>query len=266
MKKRRSDHFSGVAGHYASHRPGYPDALFTHLADLAPGRALAWDCAAGSGQAGSGLAARFRQVVATDASHGQLAAGPGRPNVARWVAAAEASGLPDESVDLIAVAQALHWFDLDRFYREANRVLAPRGILAAWSYGVMKVDGREINHRVRRFYGKTVGPYWPPERRLVETGYRTLPFPFPELESPGFAMEANWTLPDLLGYLRSWSATGRYLAERGRDPVAGLEDELSPLWGDPAARRMVSWPLALRIGRKGPAAEPRGQALGGPAE
>lgn len=250
MAKTPSDHFSAVAAHYAGHRPGYPDALFDYLAQIAPGRGLAWDCATGSGQAALALAARFRRVAATDRSQRQLAACPKRPNLAGWVAAAEASGLPDGSADLVTVAQALHWFDLERFYREAERVLAPRGALAVWSYGVHRVDGGEIDAVVGRFYRETVGPYWPPERRLVESGYRTLPFPFPEMAAPPFAMTASWTLPQLLGYLRSWSATGRYRAALDRDPVVALESELTPLWGEPLASRMISWPLVLRIGLK----------------
>lgn len=251
MTKPFTDHFAAVAATYASYRPRYPDALFVWLAEVAPGRGLAWDCAAGSGQATVGLAARFERVIATDASRAQLEAAPSLPNVTWRLAPAEESGLPDASADLITVAQALHWFDLERFYAEARRVLVPGGVLAAWTYGVFSVEGAEADRLVQTFYTETVGPFWPPERRLVESGYRTLPFPFEELHPPPFRMEAAWTLPELLGYLRSWSATGRYIAERGEDPMEGLAAELSPLWGEPLLRRKVSWPLSVRAGRKG---------------
>lgn len=244
-----ADHFTSVAADYANFRPTYPAALFAWLAAIAPGRALAWDCAAGSGQASRGLAAHFERVIATDASTAQIAAAVSHPRVEYRVAPAEASGLPDGAVDLVTVAQALHWFDLDRFYAEARRVLKPDGVLAVWTYGVLSVAGEAVDARARAFYRETVGPYWPPERRHVESGYRTLPFPFAELETPAFRMEASWSLPELLGYFRSWSATARYLTERGHDPVEALAAELAPLWGASSDHRTITWPLALRVGR-----------------
>ena len=203
-------------------------ALFAWLASVAPVRALAWDCAAGSGQASRDLAAHFlKQVIATDASAAQIAAAIPHPRVEYRVAPAEDSGLPEAAgSDPITVAQALHWFDLDRFYAEARRVLKPGGVLAVWTYGVLAVAGEAVDARVQTFYREAVGPYWSPERRHVESGYRTLPFPFAELQAPDFNMEASWTLPELLGYFRSWSATSRYLAERGHDPVVALAADL----------------------------------------
>mgnify|MGYP002336316199 CR=1 FL=1 len=244
------DHFSAVAGNYADFRPSYPPALFSWLAAITPGHTLAWDCAAGSGQASVDLARRFDRVVATDASARQIGAARPHPKIEYRVAPAEASGLADASVDLLAVAQALHWFDLDRFYAEARRVLKPSGILAAWTYGVLLLDDPEIDRRVQAFYGGTVGPYWPPERHHVETGYRELAFPFPEIAAPPLRMETRWTLPQLLGYFRSWSATARFVADRGDDPVAELAAGLAPSWGDPEQPHAIAWPLSLRIGRK----------------
>lgn len=247
---RFTDHFAPVAADYASFRPTYPAELFAWLAEISPGTTLAWDCAAGSGQASLDLAKYFRRVVASDASTAQISTAPPHPGVEYRIAPAENSGLDDASVDLITVAQALHWFDLERFYAEARRVLAPGGVLAAWTYGVLHVAGEEIDHAVQTFYSETVGPYWPPERHLVESGYRTLPFPFAELNPPPFAMESEWNLAQLLGYFRSWSATGRYIAARGHDPVTELEQILAPLWGDPATSHRIAWPLSLRVGRK----------------
>lgn len=243
------DHFALVSGAYADFRPTYPAALFDWLADVAPGHRLAWDCACGSGQASVDLAARFERVVASDASAGQLKGAAPHPRVEYRQAPAEASGLADGEVDLITVAQALHWFDRPRFYAEARRVLRPGGVLAVWTYGVQTLEDAAVNARVQHFYREVVGPYWPPERVLVETGYREIEFPFAESAAPAFAMTADWSLPRLLGYFRSWSATGRYRQARGEDPVLILEQVLTPLWGDPLAECTVTWPLAIRVGR-----------------
>ncbi len=123
------------------------------------------------------------------------------------------------------------------------------GVLAAWTYGVITIAGEEVNRRLQHFYRDVIGPYWPPERRHVEDGYRSLPFPFAALEAPPFHMSADWTLPELSGYLRSWSSTARFVAARNYDPVADLERELLPLWHTPEERRRVRWPLSLRAGR-----------------
>jgi ubiquinone/menaquinone biosynthesis C-methylase UbiE len=242
------DHFAPVATAYAEFRPRYPDTLFDWLAARAPAREQAWDCACGSGQATLDLARRFARVIATDASVDQLAGAPAHERVSYHVAPAEASGLADASVDLVAVAQALHWFDLPRFHAEARRVLKPGGLLAAWSYGVLTLDDPHLDALARQFHDLTLGPYWPAQRRLVERGYRDLDFPFDELAAPSFELVAHWSLPRLLGYFRSWSATARYRAAHGADPVAALAQELTARWGDPAAPRRVVWPLALRAG------------------
>lgn len=250
MSQCFTDHFAGVASQYASHRPSYPETLFAWLADQLVERRLAWDCATGSGQAAVALAGYFDEVVATDASSSQIEAARPRPGVSYRVAPADASGLTVQSVDLVTVAQALHWFDLERFYAEVRRVLKPEGLLAVWTYGVFQAEGaaqQEIQQQLDRFYHQTVGPYWPAERRHVENGYAELAFPFNELVAPAFAMAVDWALDDLAGYLRSWSATSRYAAVKGCDPVVALLETLTPLWGD--GRRRVSWPLSFKVGR-----------------
>jgi len=150
----------------------------------------------------------------------------------------------------VTVAQALHWFDLDPFYAEVQRVLKPSGVLAVWTYGPLQVEGKGIDALFQEFYWSIVGPYWPPERRFVEAGYRGLAFPFAEIAPPSFNMEAHWERAHLLGYLRTWSATARYVDDKGVDPVAVLEERLAPLWVDAHSTRKVTWPLALRVGRK----------------
>jgi ubiquinone/menaquinone biosynthesis C-methylase UbiE len=249
MGQEFHDYFSGVAHRYADFRPNYPSELFDYLATLVPCDASVWDCAAGNGQATHDLAARFAKVFATDASAEQIASATPNPKVEFRVAPAEQSGLPDQSVALVTVAQALHWFDFERFYAEVRRVLEPGGVLAVWAYGINTVEGDAINQVVLDYYQRVVGPYWPPERKLVEAGYTTLPFPFRELAAPTLNMQAHWTLEQLLGYFSTWSATSRYIKANGSNPLVALQAELGRLWGHANEARLVSWPLCLRVGR-----------------
>jgi SAM-dependent methyltransferase len=244
------DHFSRLAANYASFRPRYPPSLFDYLAQSCRQRECAWDCACGSGQATLDLAARLACVIATDASAAQVAAAPPHPHVRYRVASAAASGLGSASVDIVTVAQALHWFELAPFYAEVERVLRPGGVLAVWTYGVVHVAGESIDRLLQEFYWLTMRPYWPAERRLVESGYRTLLFPYAELTPPAFDMQEHWSLQQLIGYVRSWSATARYVEQNRADPAALLEQSLQPGWGDPDSLRRISWPLSVRIGVK----------------
>jgi SAM-dependent methyltransferase len=245
------DHFSGVAERYADFRPRYPAALFDYLTTLVPAGSVVWDCASGNGQAAVDLAARFASVIATDASKEQIGAAKPHPRIIYRVATAENSALAEGSVDLITVAQAVHWFAFERFYAEVRRVVRPGGVVAIWAYGINVVEGEDVNRLAYEYYSETIGPYWPPERQLVEDGYRTIPFPFEEITAPAFSMEADWTLDQLLGYFTTWSATNRYIKERGTKPLVALRESLIEVWGEPQRTRRITWPLPMRIGRVG---------------
>ncbi len=164
------------------------------------------------------------------------------------VATAEASGLESGSADLVTVAQALHWLDHDRFYHEVRRVTAPGGLLAAWSYGYCHA-GDDVEALLREFEDGQLGGYWHANRRWVDEGYRTIPFPFPELEAPVFQLRVRWNLRQLGLYLSSWSAVAAYRRAHGEDPVPRFLDRIAHHWGAPDAVRDVAWPLALRVGR-----------------
>lgn len=241
------DHFSDRAAAYARYRPRYPDALFAWLARLTPRHDLAWDAATGNGQAALGLAAHFGAVLATDASAAQLDHARPHPQVTYRLACAEQSGLDDHGADLVTVAQALHWLDLSAFWPEVRRVLRPGGGVAAWCYGPCSIEPA-VDTAVGRFYADVVGPYWSPERRLVETRYRTLPFPFEECPAPPFEMTLAMPLDGLGGYLRTWSATRAYMKDRREDPVPALLDRVREFWGPPDRERLARWPIAVRAG------------------
>ena len=244
------DHFSGHAADYRLFRPEYPPELFAFLADVAPGRALAWDCGTGSGQAAVALAGHFDKVFATDASAEQIRNAEPHPRVEYAVSPAESCPLPDRAADLVTVAQALHWFDFARFYAEVRRVTKPNGLFAAWTYDLHGVN-TDIDPLLARLQTEYVGPYWPPERALVDAGYRTIPFSFPEVPAPHVEMTAEWDLPRMLGYMNTWSATKAYAKAHGVNPVEAMASDFAVAWGDPATVRTVRWAFHVRVGRVG---------------
>lgn len=250
MAESFKDHFSGVAAGYRTFRPRYPDALFDWLATAAPARGRAVDLGCGTGQASVALAERFAEVVALDPSAEQISRAEPHPRVRYGVAPAEATGLPDASVDLAIAAQALHWFDPDRVYPELKRIARPGALFAAFTYDLCRVDAA-VDAVIGPFYREVIGPYWPPERAHVDAGYGTLPFPLPELAPPSFRMEESWDLDHVVGYLGTWSAVSAYREERGADPIALILDQLRTAWGAPRQRRPVTWKLTLRAGRIG---------------
>ncbi|MDA1370113.1 MAG: class I SAM-dependent methyltransferase [Proteobacteria bacterium] len=242
------DHFSRHAQSYALARPQYPDELFSYLRTCCAQHSLAWDCATGNGQAALSLARYFGRVVATDASAEQIAQALPAVNVEYAVMPAENPTLEGESVDLIAVAQALHWFNIDAFFVAADRVLKKQGVLAVWSYGQHEID-TEVDAIVHRLYADIVGDYWPTERCMVEARYEGIEFPYTLMSAPSIEMHVEWSLQQLLGYLMSWSAVQRFIRASGENPLEQVNDQLREAWGrDPVKK--VSWPLTLNIGRK----------------
>ena len=241
-----SDLFSTQSVDYAAFRPSYPAPFIEHLAGLAPGRDLAWDCATGNGQAAVQLASHFARVLATDASAAQLANAAAHPRVTYCVAAEDASGAADGSVDLVTVAQAAHWFDLRRFHAEVRRVLKPRGVIAIWCYGPVAVND-EIDAVLQWFEFDRLRGFRAPELDHIHTAYRDLEFPFEEIPALSFSMTMTATRDQFLGFVSSWSAVASARAA-GDDPIADLRARLTPIWSDAESRRALC-PIGARMGR-----------------
>lgn len=243
------DHFSAQSKQYALSRPQYPDALYAYFASIVSGHSLAWDCGTGNGQAAIGLAQYFERIYATDASADQIANAYSHPKVEYHIEGAEKTSLESASVDLVTVAQAVHWFDFDAFYAEVKRVLKPNGILAVWTYGHALVSPN-TDKAMDRLYSKVLSGFWPERIRYIEEKYQTLPFPFEEIEPPSFEMETRWDLGQLAGYLDSWSASQKYREQFGTHPLEDVWNQLSMDWKDEKEKRLIRWPLYFRIGRR----------------
>lgn len=242
------DLFGDRADDYARTRPGYPEALFDHLAGLVANRDLAWDCGAGSGQASRSLAQRFTRVIASDSSLRQLAHGAGGARVLRVAAAAESAPLRESCADLVTVSAALHWFDRPRFYAEVGRVARPGAVVAVWSYYEARI-APAVDAVVMRYAEEVVDTLWAPGFALNRSGYRDLDFPFERLPWPEFHAEASMRFEDLCGFMRTWSASQAWERAHGGDPLATVRDDLARAWGDAERERPVRWPLHGAIGR-----------------
>lgn len=249
MKPTFRDHFSSAAPDYARFRPGYPPELFAWIASESPSLEWAWDAATGSGQAARGLADHFARVVATDASRAQLASAAAHPRVHYVRSQAEASGLASSIAGAVVAAQAVHWFDRPAFFGEAARVGRPGALVAVWTYWTLRID-EGIDRALDRFYADVVGPYWPPERRLVERQYVDIEMPFEPVTAPPLSMALPMTVESLAGFIGTWSATQRYREATGTDPVPDFIASIARLWGD-ARERLAEWPIAIRAGRAG---------------
>ena len=220
--------------------------MFAFLASSCVNHELAWDCATGNGQAARSLTPFFDRVIATDASEQQIASAEQHPRIEFRVALAETSGIDEGSVDLITVAQALHWFDIDAFFADACRILKPGGVLAVWSYERCLVNA-ECNEVIEKVFAE-VEDYWPSERDIVDGHYSSITMPLPEIPVGAFEMQLDWAAVEMLAYMRTWSASRRYMQANGRDPVAPYEQELQQTWG--TRKRDLRWPLTIKVSRK----------------
>lgn len=249
MRLKFKDHFSENSEEYKRFRPKYPAELFSYLALISTEQQKAWDCATGTGQAAVSLAEYFSTVIATDASETQIKNAEKKQGVTYQLATAENSNIENNSIDLITVAQALHWFNIDEFSKEANRVLKEKGILSVWTYNFLSIQ-EDIDEIIFYLYDTILGDYWPEERKMVEDRYKSIQLPFKELENPSFKMSANWNLPQLIGYLCTWSATKNYQKKFGVNPVENVYEKIVDIWGDSEKITSVEWPLSLRLWQK----------------
>ena len=241
------DLFSKQTSSYSKYRPYYPVELYEYLLQFVKTRDGVWDCGIGNGQAAIILAEYFKEVKATDISENQLAKANRHPRIEYITSPAEKTPFPDDSFDLVTVAQAYHWFDFKAFAEEVYRVSRPGGIIAIWGYNLVTTNNQNINTAITDFYTNVVGPYWDAERKYVEDNYNTVPFSFPLIASKTFTIENKWSKTDLIGYLNSWSAVQHFLAVKNFNPVDQFAAVLSGYLTDEELIT-VSFPVFLKIG------------------
>ena len=243
------DNFSSQAEQYAGFRPHYPKALYDFIFSHVQNFDTALDVATGNGQAASVLADGFTKVYATDISKKQLDNAVQKSNIIYSIEAAEQFSFPDDSFDLITVAQAIHWFDFDKFYTEVKRTLNDDGLIVVIGYGLIRVND-EVNAIIDHFYKDVIGSYWDKERKHVDEEYRTIPFPFNEITSPNLFIEYEWTLDHFINYLGTWSAVQHFIKEHNSNPI-GCEmlQSLQENW-DPTEKKKVRFQLFIKAGRK----------------
>ncbi|WP_167758675.1 class I SAM-dependent methyltransferase [Zemynaea arenosa] len=234
--------FAQQSGQYALARPRYPQALYDWILSQCPGRAAAWDCATGNGQAAVGLAPHFGMVQATDLSAEQVRAGLRAPNVFYSAQPAEATAFADHTFDLITVAQALHWFDTARFWPEVRRVARPGALFCAWGYSWFECES-EVAAEFALPLRALLEPFWAPNNRILWNGYRNedIAFPYARLPAPPFVIEARWTIEEMIAYVQTWSA---YKLARQDVRVAA---ELERLCGGARERFAARGTLAARM-------------------
>jgi len=245
--KETKDIFSNQSDYYAKYRPVYPEELYNFIFSQVREFGTAWDCGTGNGQVAGVLSEKFEKVYATDISLNQLQKAVPKDNITYVHARAERVPMQDQSVDLITVAQAIHWFDFNAFYEEVRRVAKPSALLAVWGYGLLSISPK-LDPIIEDFYSDTLGAYWDSERNYLDESYRTIPFPFEEIATPYFTMQKEWSLSEFLGYLSSWSSVQHYIKANEVSPVDELEKKLQPYWETDEVKP-VSFPVFMRIGK-----------------
>lgn len=241
------DNFTNQADKYAKYRPVYPQALYDFLLSLVDSREAAWDCGTGNGQVAVVLSVFFDRVFATDINQKQIEKAAQRPNIIYRIESAESNTFADNSFGLITVAQAIHWFNFDNFYKEVNRTARNNAIFAVIGYGLVRVD-EPVNTILDKFYYNTVGPFWDKERKYLDENYATIPFPFDEIESPSLINIFDWTIDEFVGYLETWSAVQHYIKANQSDPVILVRKELEAIW-PLGTTKNIQFPILLRVAR-----------------
>lgn len=243
------DNFSKQAIDYSKFRPQYPQEMIECIISFVNNKSTALDIATGNGQVAHKLSAYFKKVYATDISQKQLDNAIQAENVSYSKESAENTSFENQKFDLIVVAQAVHWFDFEVFYKEIYRILKSEGIFAVMGYGLFSTN-KDSDKILQHFYYNIIGPYWDAERKYLDENYETIPFPFEEIPTEKFENQFTWTFETLIGYLQTWSSVQHYISKNKQNPIDLIYDDLKVSWQK--NDKKVTFPLLLRIGKLNP--------------
>lgn len=243
------DLFSEKSDLYALARPKYPQELYEFLASCITHSDKVWDCATGNGQAAIALAEIFNEVQATDLSEQQIVHAIPNENITYSVLSAEHTTFPDNYFDAITVAQAIHWFDFEKYWPEALRVLKKGGVFAAWGYDWCKISP-EVDATINTNIMKVIEPYWAKQNQLVWGGYADIYFPFEKIPTPKIAMKQYWNSSQLLTYIHTWSATRQCMLKEGPEFFEQAIKKIEAAWGDPDEVKEINMNFHIYVGRK----------------
>ena len=147
-----TEKFSNKADNYAKGRPDYPVAVVDFIKTLIDEQPIIADIGAGTGKFTKLIADLGYQVFAVEPNQdmfNQLQITVADvPNAKTVLATSEATTLADQSIDIITVAQALHWFDLEKFKVECQRILKPNGWVVAMYNNGVDARNNQAQHRI----------------------------------------------------------------------------------------------------------------------
>jgi ubiquinone/menaquinone biosynthesis C-methylase UbiE len=241
------DNFSTQSDKYAKFRPTYPSEFFEFLNTNIRNKLNAWDCGTGNGQVAHELAKTFDNVFATDISQQQIDNALQADNISYSVQPAEKTNFANGLFDLIVVAQAVHWFDFNKFYAEVKRTAKNNALLCIVGYGKLEIS-KQIDNVLDDFYNNVIGKYWDKERKYIDEHYQTIPFPFDEIQTPKLTNTHHWGFEHLIEYLNTWSAVKHFMNKNNYNPLDKLKKDIDQFWENGQIKQ-VKFPILLRIGR-----------------
>ncbi|ETO36166.1 hypothetical protein RFI_00896 [Reticulomyxa filosa] len=260
--------FEGQSELYRMYRPRYPVTLLQHLAFTLESngfpsekRDLAVDIACGSGQVTCSLARswkdaytskvtkeqyglNFKKVIGIDESTKQLEEATQMDNIEYRCENAYNMPFQENSVQLVTIAQGLHWFDHNKLMQQIHRILVKNGICAVLGYSTpvfLRYD-KYFHPAFKTYYEETLGSihppsdkrcYWNIDRRLLDHQYQQLsfdpPFDKKKMDRGMFYEHVHMNEHQLFGYFLTWSGYRQYMkkhniaiGDKEKDPLNSL--------------------------------------------
>lgn len=230
--------FNSKSGEYKNFRPLYPERLFEVLRSYCKEGKRAWDSACGNGQVASSLVRYFDSVSASDLNLNQIENRIDHKNIDFSVQNSEETTYKNSSFDLVVVAQAMHWFNLDKFFSEVKRVLKPGGVFACIGYSFFTVSS-EIDEIVKELVLDPISSYWSDKNRILWNRYEDVNFPFYKVDIEDVEMASFWTREELINYISTWSAYKRYRENSSKEILEELDLKLKKIWPCSEKKKVV---------------------------